>query len=456
MFKFNEWGKQFDPTYQYRRTPDRNSTSASGGKVCTEIIHVPAYKRKGKRVSAYDRVCGRRHTYREHAISVGGYDLKSQEQGADEALQDQLQLQGVNEEITLEDNETNSEIILLESVSPSYASPNDTMQIKDALSILGYYSPDPNIGMTPFPDQALFDAIKECQKDLGMLQTGTIMPNSPFLESINAKIHSLLGDSSGMQTLPYALLAVDPKITQALMTGYEKGLNIPDFKNDKELMDAYYTIAQEKTHEGYVTHPYVDTTGNVTYGVGINAGGKEGFEKIEMQVKDGNGGWRKAEITEKRADYDRLIGIYNAEHNTKPEAYQGNFKIDENAAKTAAYEKMQEGLNALRSDDKFGSQFDRLHPEGKLAVLDMIYNMGAGQPQNDNRDPNVPKTGGNGPKGLTYKFWKNFFTAIKKRDFYGAARQSKRKEISHERNKWTHDNLIKGGKVFLDGWSTRI
>lgn len=167
-----------------------------------------------------------------------------------------------------------------------------------------------------------------------------------------------------------------------------------------------------------------------------------------MLVQDANGQWREAEESEKRAEYQRLMKIYNKNPNTKAEGYKGNFKINENKAKEIAFERMGKYLELLRSDRKFGERFDRLHPEGKLAILDKIYNMGPGDKQDDNRDPNVPKTSDRGPKGLTYKFWQNFFNAIERGDFAEAAKQSHRRGISADRNKWTYDMLIKGVKSF--------
>lgn len=370
-------------------------------------------------------------------------NLKENQNENHENEKEKDDLQGKEKDETEDDK-----IILKESVGPRYAASEDTIVIKQALAALGYYSPDPSIGMTKFPDSALFEAIRAFQKDMGLYPSGTVMPDSPTLDLINSQIQALTGNVNFGASHMSPIINDAFKKAELLTSGNYNNIQISDFKNDKELMDTYYEIAKQRTHEGYVTHPYVDTTGNVTYGVGINAGELEDFKKVDLLVKDANGQWREAEESEKRAEYQRLKDIYNKNPNTKAEGYKGNFKIDENKAKEVAFERMGKYLELLRSDRKFGERFDRLHPEGKLAVLDMIYNMGPGDKQDDNRDPAAPKTSGKGPKGLTYKFWQNFFNAVERGDFAEAAKQSHRRGISADRNKWTYDMLIKGVKSF--------
>lgn len=462
MFKFTD---VTDPNalIKPRILPSYKKPWLSSGQVCREIIHVPSYKRKGKTVSAYDRICGRRHSLAEHQRIMDGFypmlqdgkkdqqNLKENQNENHENEKEKDDLQGKEKDETKDDK-----IILKESVGPRYAASEDTIVIKQALAALGYYSPDPSIGMTKFPDSALFEAIRAFQKDMGLYPSGTVMPDSPTLDLINSQIQALTGNVNFGASHMSPIINDAFKKAEILTSGNYNNIQISDFKNDKELMDTYYEIAKQRTHEGYVTHPYVDTTGNVTYGVGINAGELEDFKKVDLLVKDANGQWREAEESEKRAEYQRLKDIYNKNPNTKAEGYKGNFKIDENKAKEVAFERMGKYLELLRSDRKFGERFDRLHPEGKLAVLDMIYNMGQGVEQNDKRDPTVPKTSDGGPKGLTYKFWPKFFDAVEKRDFFEAAKQSHRKGLSPARNKWTHDMLMKGGKVLWDGWSVQV
>lgn len=57
-------------------------------------------------------------------------------------------------------------------------SESDTLTIKSALREMGLYR-EPKYGMTPYPDEAMFDGIKELQARLGVDPTGSIRPGGP-------------------------------------------------------------------------------------------------------------------------------------------------------------------------------------------------------------------------------------------------------------------------------------
>lgn len=476
MFKYHnpytrkpikDWRGHNDPS-----TPK----SSSNGAVCTEMIHVPSYKRKGKTVSAYDRICGRRHNHER--IEGSEYGMYLLTQSENENQQDLEENQNDNpkdnneenaEENTQEQNENpadkNADIKLNESVSPGYAAPNDVIILKGALAALGYYDLNSQTGKSPYADQALFDAIKAFQADYGLPVTGTITPGSPFMDTLNAQFGLSVSTPReiALSTYNTGILPVkfDKEMSKAIRKIYDKieKERVPDFKNDQELMDYFYNIIKQPTHENYKDYPYMDTKGNITFGVGINVGGntpedkRERFIKLPyLEIKDGKGGWRKAETNEKEMEFNRLMKIYNDNPNHSAEKYAGNFRVPEVISKEISYKEMKKGLAALRSERKFSNEFDRMHPEGKLVLLDMIYNMGIGKEIDDIRDPKVPKSPGNGSKGLTYKNWKRFFNAIKVRDYIEAGRQSHRLDLGKERNDWARDMMQKGGKVLWDNW----
>lgn len=62
--------------------------------------------------------------------------------------------------------------------------PNDVRIIKAALNRLGYYIPDPYIGMNDLPDDQLFHAIANFQKKHGFEPTGILKPGDQALEAI--------------------------------------------------------------------------------------------------------------------------------------------------------------------------------------------------------------------------------------------------------------------------------
>lgn len=52
----------------------------------------------------------------------------------------------------------------------------DMRAIKNALNRLGYYTPYEAVGMTEWPDDEIFDAIQQFQKDKGLPASGIIKP----------------------------------------------------------------------------------------------------------------------------------------------------------------------------------------------------------------------------------------------------------------------------------------
>lgn len=64
----------------------------------------------------------------------------------------------------------------------------DVRQIKKALNRLGYYTPYEKIGITDIPDQAIFDALKNFQRDHGLNPTGSAKPKDDTIEHVNKEI----------------------------------------------------------------------------------------------------------------------------------------------------------------------------------------------------------------------------------------------------------------------------
>lgn len=73
---------------------------------------------------------------------------------------------------------------------------SDTIGIKSALRRMGLYA-EPKYGMTPYPDEAMFDGIKELQTRLGEEPTGSIRPRSREEEALFAASSERVGGGSG-------------------------------------------------------------------------------------------------------------------------------------------------------------------------------------------------------------------------------------------------------------------
>jgi hypothetical protein len=69
----------------------------------------------------------------------------------------------------------------------SDADPDDVLSTKSALKQLGYYE-TPSYGLTPYPDQPLFDGIRAYQKDKGLTVDGYMLPNGETEQSVNLSL----------------------------------------------------------------------------------------------------------------------------------------------------------------------------------------------------------------------------------------------------------------------------
>jgi hypothetical protein len=70
----------------------------------------------------------------------------------------------------------------------------DTTAIKAGLQRLGFYE-EPSYGMTPYPDDRMFEGIKALQTRLGLEATGTIRPGGPEEQALSATLSG--NDGSG-------------------------------------------------------------------------------------------------------------------------------------------------------------------------------------------------------------------------------------------------------------------
>lgn len=63
----------------------------------------------------------------------------------------------------------------------------DVYNIKKGLVESGYYE-IPSYGLTPYPDDDLFDAVKEFQEDQGLTIDGIVNPEGETLEALNRSL----------------------------------------------------------------------------------------------------------------------------------------------------------------------------------------------------------------------------------------------------------------------------
>lgn len=63
---------------------------------------------------------------------------------------------------------------------------NDVLIIKTALRDLGYYK-IPDYGLTPYPDNSMFESIRKFQSDNGLTTDGIINPAGETIEALNER-----------------------------------------------------------------------------------------------------------------------------------------------------------------------------------------------------------------------------------------------------------------------------
>ncbi|MBF0269080.1 MAG: peptidoglycan-binding protein [Alphaproteobacteria bacterium] len=66
--------------------------------------------------------------------------------------------------------------------------PDDTLNTKQALNRLGYYSPPQSYGLTPYPDRLMFNSLKAFQKDEGLKVDGLMRPGGPTEAQIGQRL----------------------------------------------------------------------------------------------------------------------------------------------------------------------------------------------------------------------------------------------------------------------------
>ncbi|MBL8665134.1 MAG: peptidoglycan-binding protein [Candidatus Odyssella sp.] len=71
----------------------------------------------------------------------------------------------------------------------SDADPQDVLSAKSAFKRLGYYE-TPSYGLTPYPDQQLFDGVRAYQKDKGLAVDGYMLPAGETEQSVNKSLAS--------------------------------------------------------------------------------------------------------------------------------------------------------------------------------------------------------------------------------------------------------------------------
>lgn len=190
----------------------------------------------------------------------------------------------------------------------------DTRQIKKALNRLGYYRPLKTTGITGIPDSRVFAALKEFQKDQGLVPTGTARPGDETVKALSRAaggkaagtyIWRTVGDDK-VRADHAALNGTVRDLSDSPDPGEEfncrcwadfKGLNLEALKEiptglHQEVVSSLYQSSQKWIDEDFINHwkhgkGQEVTLPNIGWLVEIIEHAKKiMFHKVEKQIAD--------------------------------------------------------------------------------------------------------------------------------------------------------------------------
>ncbi|WMN58589.1 hypothetical protein NI389_09990 [Pseudoalteromonas xiamenensis] len=183
-------------------------------------------------------------------------------------------------------------------------------------------------------------------------------------------------------------------------------------------------------YEGEVNHLYLDSKGNPTIGAGFHIPNKAAFANLPLRE---NRTKRAASRDHKLSEFDRIKRL--------PPGYAANFYTQhcELYLSHRACQKVLQGkINQFKHELMviYGESFYQSLPRSiKLALLDMIYNLGQTQLQTK---------------------WPKFNAAIQARDWQAAALECHRVGVSAKRNERVKQLLMSTRSPKLSWWHRAI
>lgn len=186
----------------------------------------------------------------------------------------------------------------------------------------------------------------------------------------------------------------------------------------KELRDAL------KQHEGFKQHPYLDSKGILTIGIGNNVNTLKNFLALEfIDTKDGH----TLTNNEKEALYTNIMA--DVGEKTFSEKIYARYQVPNTHIENKFNQQLEQSYHEL---EKKIQDFKTLPIPVQQALLDMQFNMGNAAFQLHS----------NTVAGRTYSGWPKLFDAIKRHDWTTAAKESRRLDVQASRNQWTYNKFI--------------
>lgn len=170
-------------------------------------------------------------------------------------------------------------------------------------------------------------------------------------------------------------------------------------------------------YEGCILHMYLDTKGFITIGVGHLITNVTEAQKLNFVTSKGT----KATKEEIKTDFE---AVKKHTKGLKASSYKSKTKL---SLKQTDIDKLTDKhiVSFYSEVKKIYSDFDKYPTEVRLALFDMIFNLGMTKLKNN---------------------WPTFNSAIKSKDWKKAADNSNRVGIQATRNKYVKDLLLKAEK----------
>ena len=200
-------------------------------------------------------------------------------------------------------------------------------------------------------------------------------------------------------------------------------LNNKETEMDKiltnELKDAL------KQHEGIKEHPYLDSVGFLTIGIGNNISKLENFMALNLvDIKDGH----TLNSTEKENLYAQIIS--DIQTGKFAEANYSRYNVPATEIENEFNHQLEQSYHELEMKFPY---FHTFPITVQQALVDMQFNMGNVAFQ---ATPHVVGK-------RKYSGWPKLFDAINNRDWQTAATHSHRKDVQPSRNTWTRDLFLR-------------
>ena len=189
---------------------------------------------------------------------------------------------------------------------------------------------------------------------------------------------------------------------------------------DKVLYDKAWENVKE--FEKFIEHPYLDTNGNITIGVGANVHDWKDFRKLNVTVNElpatEEQKWKAYSDLRKMSEEKDEKGEYK-NHDTAAESFKDktNIRISFAEAEKMARQHIVNDLKYLRKKIK---DFDDFPEPLQDILLDIQYNVGS----------------------LSEEKWPNLYKAIRNKDVDGIAANVNRQDIHKDRNDWAKKQAL--------------